>query len=73
MSAPVATSAVEARSLSSLTQLASNPPAYPRNPTHVRNDPLVLYIARVPGSKGTAVLTLCGCSLIVVQMCFSRP
>ncbi|KAL5120952.1 hypothetical protein ACEQ8H_001140 [Pleosporales sp. CAS-2024a] len=47
MSAP----AIEARSLSSLTALASNPPAYPRNPTHVRNDPLVLYIARVPGSK----------------------
>ncbi|KAH7091106.1 hypothetical protein FB567DRAFT_436330 [Paraphoma chrysanthemicola] len=43
--------AIEARSLSSLTALASNPPAYPRNPTHVRHEPLVLYIARVPGSK----------------------
>ncbi|KAF2878102.1 hypothetical protein BDV95DRAFT_556700 [Massariosphaeria phaeospora] len=43
--------AIEARSLSSLTTLASNPPAYPRNPTHVRHDPLVLYIARVPGSR----------------------
>ncbi|KAH7409970.1 hypothetical protein DE146DRAFT_331996 [Phaeosphaeria sp. MPI-PUGE-AT-0046c] len=47
MSAP----AIEARSLSSITALASNPPAYPRNPTHARNQPLVLYIARVPGSK----------------------
>ncbi|KAF2268445.1 hypothetical protein CC78DRAFT_529893 [Lojkania enalia] len=43
--------AVEARSLSSLTTLASNPPSYPRNPTHVKHDPLVLYIARVPGSR----------------------
>ncbi|KAF9696322.1 hypothetical protein EKO04_005574 [Ascochyta lentis] len=43
--------AVEAKSLSSLTALASNPPAYPRNPTHVKHEPLVLYIARVPGSK----------------------
>lgn len=47
MSAPV----IEARSLSSLTALASNPPSYPRNPTHVKHDPLVLYIARVPGSR----------------------
>ncbi|KAF1979965.1 hypothetical protein BU23DRAFT_549133 [Bimuria novae-zelandiae CBS 107.79] len=47
MSAP----AIEARSLSTLTSLASNPPSYPRNPTHVRNEPLVLYIARVPGSR----------------------
>ncbi|CAO2654197.1 Nn.00g109300.m01.CDS01 [Neocucurbitaria sp. VM-36] len=43
--------AIEAKSLSSLTALASNPPAYPRNPTHVKHEPLVLYIARVPGSK----------------------
>ncbi|KAF2203039.1 hypothetical protein GQ43DRAFT_470326 [Delitschia confertaspora ATCC 74209] len=43
--------AVEARSLSSLTALASNPPSYPRNPTHVKHEPLVLYIARVPGSR----------------------
>ncbi|ORY13288.1 hypothetical protein BCR34DRAFT_623900 [Clohesyomyces aquaticus] len=47
----MSTAAVEARSLSSLTVLASNPPSYPRNPTHVRNEPLVLYIARVPGSR----------------------
>lgn len=51
-----ASPAIEAKSLSSLTALAANPPAYPRNPTHVKHDPLVLYIARVPGSKGTAIL-----------------
>ena len=44
--------AVEARSLSSLTTLAANPPLYPRNPTQEVQQPLVLYIARVPGSKG---------------------
>ncbi|KAJ4303756.1 hypothetical protein N0V90_002657 [Kalmusia sp. IMI 367209] len=43
--------AVQARSLSTLTSLASNPPSYPRNPTHVKHEPLVLYIARVPGSR----------------------
>jgi len=44
--------AVEAKSLSSITALAFNPPPYPRNPTHVKHEPLVLYIARVPGSRG---------------------
>ncbi|PWY66399.1 hypothetical protein BO94DRAFT_570254 [Aspergillus sclerotioniger CBS 115572] len=42
---------VEARSLSSITAIASNPPAYPRNPTQKKLDPLVLYIVRVPGSR----------------------
>ncbi|KAF1963291.1 hypothetical protein CC80DRAFT_1957 [Byssothecium circinans] len=42
---------IEAKSLSSLTALASNPPSYPRNPTHEKHEPLVLYIARVPGSR----------------------
>ncbi|PWY88493.1 hypothetical protein BO70DRAFT_377970 [Aspergillus heteromorphus CBS 117.55] len=42
---------VEARSLSSITAVASNPPAYPRNPTQKKLDPLVLYIVRVPGSR----------------------
>lgn len=46
------TSVVEAKSLSALTTLASNPPRYPRNPTHEEHEPLVLYIERVPGSKG---------------------
>lgn len=43
---------VEARSLSSITGIASNPPSYPRNPTQKKLDPLELYIVRVPGSKG---------------------
>ena len=43
---------VEARSLSSITAIAANPPAYPRNPTHEKHDPLELYIVRVPGSQG---------------------
>lgn len=46
---------VEARSLSAITAIASNPPAYPRNPTHEKHDPLVLYIVRVPGSQGECV------------------
>lgn len=49
---PAAQGPVEARSLSSITAIASNPPAYPRNPTHEKHDPLVLYIVRVPGSQG---------------------
>ena len=46
---------VEARSLSSVTTLASNPPAYPRNPTQEPCEPLVLYIVRVPGSRGASL------------------
>ncbi|KAK5241565.1 hypothetical protein LTR40_013155, partial [Exophiala xenobiotica] len=42
---------VHAQSISSLNALLSNPPQYPRNPTHQVNEPLVLYIVRVPGSK----------------------
>jgi hypothetical protein len=43
---------IEANSLSDITQLASNPPKYPRNPTEPRRVSLTLYIARVPGNKG---------------------
>lgn len=43
---------LEASSLSSITQLAGNPPRYPRNPTEKKRESLVLYIARVPGSRG---------------------
>ncbi|KIW61066.1 hypothetical protein PV05_01228 [Exophiala xenobiotica] len=42
---------VHAQSISSLNALLSNPPQYPRNPTHQVHEPLVLYIVRVPGSK----------------------
>ncbi|KAF2436034.1 hypothetical protein EJ08DRAFT_691927 [Tothia fuscella] len=52
MAMPVeARAAVEAKSLSTLTALASNPPSYPRDQSQPRNDPLVLYISRVPGSR----------------------
>ncbi|KAL4881375.1 hypothetical protein BJY04DRAFT_57558 [Aspergillus karnatakaensis] len=49
--APLFHQPVEARSLSSITSIASNPPNYPRNPAQKKLDPLVLYIVRVPGSK----------------------
>ncbi|KAL4760714.1 uncharacterized protein BDW70DRAFT_137087 [Aspergillus foveolatus] len=49
--APLNQGPVEARSLSSITAIASNPPNYPRNPAQKKLDPLVLYIVRVPGSK----------------------
>lgn len=52
-------SAVEARSLSALTNLAANPPRYPRNPTLNVQEPLVLYIARVPGSRGSMERNCC--------------
>lgn len=43
--------AIEAQSLASLTNLASNPPLYPHNTTETPHAPLTLYIVRVPGSK----------------------
>lgn len=49
---------VEAHSLSSLNFLAANPPQYPVNPTEQRQEPLILYIARVPGSRGKVMPTL---------------
>lgn len=66
--------AIEAKSLSSLTALASNPPAYPRNPTHARHEPLVLYIARVPGSKGEKIyLYVVPACLIIRSDVFLSP
>jgi len=55
---PQAQGPVEARSLSSITALAANPPAYPRNPTQTPLEPLVLYIVRVPGSRGMYLFSL---------------
>jgi hypothetical protein len=43
---------VEARSLAALNALASNPPQYPTKPTEKRQEPLILYISRVPGTRG---------------------
>ncbi|KAI0142119.1 hypothetical protein BJ166DRAFT_94260 [Pestalotiopsis sp. NC0098] len=42
---------VEARSLASLNSLAGNPPQYPTNPTEKKQEPLTLYISRVPGTR----------------------
>ncbi|PQE13386.1 hypothetical protein CJF31_00008441 [Rutstroemia sp. NJR-2017a BVV2] len=49
---------IEANSLSGLNHLASNPPKYPRNPTEQQRASLVLYIARVPGTKDIILTTL---------------
>ncbi|KAH7369862.1 hypothetical protein BKA65DRAFT_471103 [Rhexocercosporidium sp. MPI-PUGE-AT-0058] len=49
---------IEASSLSDITQLAGNPPKYPRNPTEAKREPLTLYIARVPGSRDIILTTL---------------
>lgn len=42
----------EALSLSDLNILASNPPQYPEKPHEDKQEPLVLYISRVPGTRG---------------------
>ncbi|MCJ1390880.1 hypothetical protein MMC18_003741 [Xylographa bjoerkii] len=52
------TPAIEGKSLTAITLLAANPPQYPRNPTHEVQQPLILYIARVPGSKDVFLTTL---------------
>lgn len=44
-------STVEASSLSSITALASSPPSHPSAPTQSVTLPLILYVARVPGSR----------------------
>lgn len=44
---------MEARSLASLNYLAANPPQYPVNPTESYQEPLTLYISRVPGTRGS--------------------
>lgn len=54
----MAAAPVEASSLSSLTAIAGNPPRYPRNPAEQKREPLVLYIARVPGSRGEHIHVL---------------
>lgn len=42
---------VEATSLSSVTSIATSPPPHPNSPSEIPQLPLVLYIARVPGSR----------------------
>ncbi|OLN96900.1 hypothetical protein CCHL11_08477 [Colletotrichum chlorophyti] len=48
---------IEARSLTSLNYLAANPPQYPHNPAGQRQDPLTLYISRVPGTRDIILTT----------------
>ncbi|KAI1210746.1 uncharacterized protein F4807DRAFT_422515, partial [Annulohypoxylon truncatum] len=49
---------VEARSLASLNYLAANPPQYPKKPNEERQDPIILYISRVPGTRDIILSTL---------------
>ncbi|KAI2615073.1 hypothetical protein GGR54DRAFT_613967 [Hypoxylon sp. NC1633] len=49
---------VEARSLASLNYLASNPPQYPKKPSEEGQDPITLYISRVPGTRDVILSTL---------------
>ncbi|KAI0395638.1 hypothetical protein F5Y17DRAFT_422470 [Xylariaceae sp. FL0594] len=49
---------VEARSLTALNQLASNPPQYPKKPNETRQDALTLYISRVPGTRDIILSTM---------------
>ncbi|RYP71142.1 hypothetical protein DL769_004753 [Monosporascus sp. CRB-8-3] len=48
---------VEARSLAEINYLAANPPQYPTNPAEKRQDPLTLYISRVPGTRDIILST----------------
>ncbi|KAI5920388.1 hypothetical protein F4810DRAFT_683128 [Camillea tinctor] len=49
---------VEARSLNSINYIAANPPQYPKKPTEGKQDPLILYISRVPGTRDIILSTL---------------
>ncbi|KAI1417921.1 hypothetical protein F5Y13DRAFT_176719 [Hypoxylon sp. FL1857] len=49
---------VEARSLASLNYLAANPPQYPKKPNEEKQDPITLYISRVPGTRDVILSTL---------------
>lgn len=43
---------MEAHSLAALNLQAANPPQYPENPSETIQEALVLYISRVPGTRG---------------------
>ena len=50
---------IEARSLAIISQIANNPPANPRDVTfRPTQQPLILYIARVPGTRGMHLFRL---------------
>lgn len=42
---------MEAQSLAALNLQAANPPQYPENPSETPQEPLTLYISRVPGTR----------------------
>lgn len=42
--------------MTSLNQLAANPPQYPINPSETKQEPLTLYLSRVPGTRGETIL-----------------
>jgi len=48
---------MEARSLASLNHLAANPPQYPVKPQEQLQEPLTLYISRVPGTRDVILTT----------------
>ncbi|KAK2594479.1 hypothetical protein QQS21_007826 [Conoideocrella luteorostrata] len=48
---------MEARSLTALNELAANPPQYPEKPTDEKQEPLTLYISRVPGTRDVILST----------------
>ncbi|KAK1986096.1 hypothetical protein LZ30DRAFT_778608 [Colletotrichum cereale] len=48
---------IEASSLASLNYLAANPPQYPHKPAEQRQEPLTLYISRVPGTRDVILTT----------------
>ena len=65
---------MEARSLASLNLLAANPPSYPVNPTEQAQEPLVLYLARVPGTRGERFLSYFDTHMLTyLQTSYSPP
>ncbi|KAI1000135.1 hypothetical protein K3495_g8063 [Podosphaera aphanis] len=48
----------DAKSLSDITRIASNPPNYPRNPAATPREPLTLYISRIPGTRDIILSTI---------------
>lgn len=64
---------MEARSLASINYLAANPPQYPVNPAETQQEPLTLYISRVPGTRGRSPSRHAALpSLVVVKLVQSQ-
>ena len=69
-SEPAMPKAIEARSLTELTQLASSPPNDLQDHAQDFREPLVLYIVRVPGSRGQQ--TSIKANLVIAAHCLCR-